>query len=185
MSISPATEATTAEQFHEDYAGLRAELIEGQVVELPPRSDLNSLCAGLLLRAISAWDLLHQAGFLVTTGGYILSRDPDTVRAPDGGYIRRERVSFPRPYPYGDQVPDLVFEVVSPSDRSSRVYAKVGMWLEAGVHVVWVVWPETQRVWVCRTGSDLSVLSRSDTLTAEEVLPGFALPLEELFGALE
>ena len=76
--------------------------------------------------------------------------------------------------------PDLVAEVVSPSDRAVEVSGKALAWLEAGVRLVWVVDPENRTVTVHRPVS-ASVLRSRDTPSGEDVLPGFALPLEELW----
>jgi Uma2 family endonuclease len=77
--------------------------------------------------------------------------------------------------------PDLVAEVVSPSDTFSSVAEKVEDWLKAGVRLVWVIDPATQTVRVYRTGQPTQVLREQDTLSGEDVLPGFACKVSELF----
>lgn len=113
-------------------------------------------------------------------GGIVLSRDPDTVLAPDFAFTRQSRLQ-PLAKSFTELVPDLVVEIVSPNDRRREVLAKAVDWLEAGVQVVWVLWPDERRLNVFRSPSEMTVLEESDTLTCEDLLPGFALPLRELF----
>lgn len=113
--------------------------------------------------------------------GFWLSHDPDTVRAPDAAYISRERCDGALPDGYAEFAPDLVVEVRSPSDRPGAVLAKVGDWLEAGTRVVWVIDPRTRQVAIYRDDGACALLEGDDVLREEVLLPGFALPLVELF----
>jgi Uma2 family endonuclease len=112
--------------------------------------------------------------------GFVLRRDPDTVRAPDVAFVRAERVPQARVPGFPAMAPDLVAEVVSPYDRAVEVSGKALAWLDAGVRLVWVVDPENRTVTVHRPGGT-TVLRGRDQLSGEDVLPGFALPLEELW----
>lgn len=114
--------------------------------------------------------------------GFILARDPDVVLAPDLAFISRDRV------PTGaDEVsfleiaPELVVEVISPSDRSRDVIAKAHEYLEAGVALIWLIDPEDQVVTVYEPESRPHTLTVDDTLDGGEVLPGFSLQLAQLF----
>ncbi|MBI2300633.1 MAG: Uma2 family endonuclease [Armatimonadetes bacterium] len=71
--------------------------------------------------------------------------------------------------------------MASPTDSRGYVLAKVAMWLEVGVKVVWAAWPDERRVTVFRSESDITLLDEGDTLTCEELLPGFALAVGEVF----
>lgn len=115
--------------------------------------------------------------------GFHTGRDPDTVRAPDVGFVRSERVPTEPIKGYFQGAPDLAVEVLSPDDRAGEVLAKVRDWLAAGCRRVWVVDPRTRTVSVHRSRSEVAVLSESDTLTDEELLSGFGLPVAELFTA--
>ena len=77
--------------------------------------------------------------------------------------------------------PDLAIEVVSPSDVQSRIAAKVLAYLEAGTHLVWVLEPVSKTVTVYRSETDIETLTRDDTLTGEDVVPGFTCPVAHLF----
>ncbi len=113
--------------------------------------------------------------------GFLIARNPDTVRAPDVAFVRADRVPpggvigfFPGP-------PDIAVEVVSPGDRPSEVLAKVRDWQRAGAPLVWVVDPETRTVTAYCSPSEIVVLSAADTLVGGDVLPGFSLPVAEIF----
>lgn len=113
--------------------------------------------------------------------GFTLSRDPDTVRAPDVAYISRERCDGTVPDGYADFAPDLIVEVQSPFDRPGPLLAKIGDWLDAGTRVVWVIDPRTLGVAIYREDGTHTVLEGDDVLREETLLPGFALPLADLF----
>ena len=110
------------------------------------------------------------------------SSNLDHVRAPDTAFIRRERVDaagnvrgfFPG-------APDLAMEVISPSDRYSQVEEKVADWLEAGTMAVIVVDPRRRAVKVHRSLSDASILTDADTLSIEDVVPGWQMTVAEIF----
>jgi len=77
-------------------------------------------------------------------------------------------------------VPDLIVEIVSPSDRAGAVQQKTDEWLRAGARLVWTVYPETRTV-VAQTSDATQAYREGDTLTGEPVLPGFAAPVAALF----
>ena len=78
-------------------------------------------------------------------------------------------------------VPDLVVEIIFPSDSHREVLAKVALYLELGVRLVWLADPEAKSVTVYRTGRDPQVLTVADALNGEDVLPGFTLPVSVIF----
>ena len=77
--------------------------------------------------------------------------------------------------------PDLAVEVVSPSDVQSRIAEKVLAYLNAGTRLVWVLEPVTKTVTIYRSERDIEMLTRDDTLTGEDVIPGFTCPVARLF----
>ena len=113
--------------------------------------------------------------------GFHIARDPDTVRAPDAAFVRAERIGAALGHGFFLGCLDLAIEVVSPGDRTSEVSAKVQDWLDAGSRQVWVIDPPTRSVTVYESGRQASVLQESETIHAEELLPGFSLPVAELF----
>jgi Uma2 family endonuclease len=88
-------------------------------------------------------------------------------------------VKHPRAFFQG--APDLAVEVVSPGDRAGEVLAKVHEWLDAGCRAVWVVDPQTRTVAVHRSRNEIAVLQSTDTLSGGDLLPGFSVPVSEIF----
>jgi Uma2 family endonuclease len=158
------------------------ELVNGELREVT-MSVKSGHVGGELLRRIGN----RAAEF----GGYALpsdvgfrcfSDDPDRIRKPDVAYISPGRLTDEQ---YEDEgfctvVPDLVVEVISPNDLAYAVNEKLEEWVEAGVKLVWIVHPEKKTVDVYLDGSSHR-LRAGDRLTADPVLPGFALPLVDLF----
>jgi Uma2 family endonuclease len=119
---------------------------------------------------------------LAAETGFLLSRDPDTVRAPDVAFVRAEREPGPiRGYFPG--APDLAVEVLSPEDRPGPVAEKVAEWLAAGALEVWVVDPRERTVTVHEPHRESRVVDESERLRGGEVLPGFELEVREIFEA--
>ena len=114
--------------------------------------------------------------------GFLLTADPDTVRAPDVAFIRRERMPAGlsrRGYFPG--APDLAVEVISPNDLYTEVDEKVAEWLEHGTRMVLVVNPRRKSVAMHRPGRDVRMLGVEDTLDGEDVVPGWTLAVRDLF----
>jgi Uma2 family endonuclease len=113
--------------------------------------------------------------------GFHIGRNPDTVRAPDVAYISADRVPKTPMKGFFQGAPDLAVEVLSPEDRAAEVLAKAQDWLAAGCRGVWVIDPRTRTVMVYRSRSEVVILGASETLTGEDPLPGFSVPVAEIF----
>lgn len=160
--------------------GLRRELVEGEVVTMAPAGGEHGVQSLRIGATLLRWVEQHGGLAYGAETGFVVSHQPDTVLAPDAAFIAPGRVPA-RTDRFVEVVPDLVVEVVSPSDQPSAVLAKVGRWLEAGVQVVWLVWPRRRQLQVWRSPTEAVTLQRDDTLTEPDLLPGFALPLSRLF----
>jgi Uma2 family endonuclease len=159
----------------------RHELVEGELHTMTPAGGEHGRTGARLLLRVGALVEARRLGDVFTAEtGFVLSRDPDTVRAPDVAFVRAERVAAARVPGFPVLAPDLVAEVVSPSDRAVEVAAKALAWLDAGVRLVWVVDPANRTVTV-HSPEGTRVLRGQDELDGEDVLPGFSLPLEELW----
>jgi Uma2 family endonuclease len=113
--------------------------------------------------------------------GYVLASEPDTVRAPDASFVSTERISgAARRGPYVVGAPDLAVEVVSPGD-TRQVAEKVGEYLAAGARAVWVIDPRRRTVTTHLPGGDPVRLGPGETLDGGDYLPGFRLPVSEVF----
>ena len=113
--------------------------------------------------------------------GCLLDSDPDTVLAPDVAFIRQERLTAAPQPGYWAGAPDLVVEIISPSDRYSEVDEKVADWLAYGARMVLVVNPRWHTVLVHRPGQPPGLLTEEDTLDGADVVPGWQLPVREIF----
>lgn len=176
---------TTAEQLFEAGDIGRCELVRGELIRMSPSSfrhvDIALRLGAKLLNYVESRGLGKVVG---AEGGFVLERQPDTVRAPDVAFVRKDRLPPPEKEAfYFEGPPDLAVEVLSPSDRAGAVQGKVRQWLTAGCAAVWVVDPASRSVRVCHPDGEARVLSGDDHLEGGELLPGFTLPLAEIFRA--
>jgi len=170
--------------------GWMYELIEGRLVRMPGSGGGASTITANLIIALGAFVKARQLGRVTGSDGtYDLTQPGDTgetALVPDVAFVRAEHVPSPTSSEYArgwKLAPDLVEEVVSPSQYRPEMAAKARLYLERGVRLVWVIWPKPQQVDVWRQGSDAPVaaLSMGDTLDGLDVVPGFSYPLTELF----
>ena len=113
--------------------------------------------------------------------GFLLRRNPDTVRAPDIAFVRQARLVDEPSEGYFPGAPDLAVEVVSPNDFAQDVERKVQDYLAAGTAMVWVLYPETRHLVVYRPDGQARVLGEKDTVEGGALLPEFACKVGELF----
>lgn len=165
--------------------GSRHELVAGRLVAEPrpafDHGELQVRMAHLLVSFVAP----RRLGRVVTESGFVLARDPDTVRGPDVAFVAAERFrkALPAPGRFFDGAPDLAIEIVSPSNRPEEIHGKVADYLAAGARVVWVLDPATRSARIYRTLLAPRTLGVGDSLDGEDVLPGFSLPLADLFEA--
>jgi len=179
-----AEKLITAEEFLAmPGVGKMDELVRGRMVKVTPSGGEHTWVAAQICTAINLRARSTRSGFCtVEAGGYMLSRDPDTVRCPDVGYIRRDRVPDGRlPKGFIEGAPDLAVEVVSPSQPAAELDKKVREYLEAGSRLVWVVYPEERAARVWRADGTTEWIPEDAALSGEDVLPGFTLPLTDVF----
>ncbi len=177
----------TAEDFWAslDEDDRKLELVDGQIVEMPLPGALHGLITGRIHYRVADHVARHGGGeVLVGDTGFILRLpgDPDRVRGPDVSFISGGRL------PEGglsvrffEGAPDLAVDVLSPSDRSADVQQKVRDFLDAGSRLVWVVAPQARTVTVYRADGSARFLREQDTLEGEDILPGLAILLKEIF----
>lgn len=159
------------------------ELVAGEIVREPAPGEEHGWVAGSLLALLGRFVREHRLGRLYAAEtGFVVARDPDTVRAPDAAFVSAERLATtPRRGPYFEGAPDLAVEVLSPGNAPRAMAAKVRDYLSAGARAVWVVDPGPQTVTVHRPGRVPETLSRRDTLGGGSILPGFELPVRQIF----
>lgn len=164
--------------------GERYELVEGELRVMAPAGGKHGQVADAISGEFYLFLKAHKAGIGVTAEtGFYTRGDTQTVRAPDYAYIPKEKIpAAGLPEGYLSLVPGLVVEVISPSDRASDVDEKTQEWLAFGVEIVWVVYPNTARIFVYRQGERSPVVfTRDDTIDGGTVLPGFSVPVKTFF----
>jgi Uma2 family endonuclease len=183
MSTATQKLITAEEFFHmpEPPDGSRQELVRGVIETMPPPGGQHGYTCAKISRQIGNYVEDRQLGTVVCNDtGWISERAPDTVRGPDVSFWHRQRLPV-IPKGYIEVTPDLVVEVVSPSDHYARIQKKVKHYLEKGVRLVWVMDPEDRSVTVYRAERMMSILSENETLGGEDVLPDFTCRVAELF----
>jgi Uma2 family endonuclease len=163
--------------------GRPKELVKGRVVYMnvpTPRHGQICIQVGYLLRRYLEDHLLgHVVG---NDSGVRTKRGPDTVRGVDVAFYSYGRIP-PGPLPSGylAVVPELVFEVRSPTDRWSDILAKVAEYLEAGVSIVCVLDQMTERCHLYRNEEEPEILLPEQELTLPNLLPDFRVVVHRFF----
>jgi Uma2 family endonuclease len=182
--MNPTTALLTAADLARMPAdGLRYELVKGELRTMLPSGGEHGAVGINLAVPLGQHVKANQFGVVLgAETGFMIARDPDTVRAPDVAFVRKERIpaaGIPRSFWPG--APDLAAEVVSPNDTVFEVDEKVQEWLGAGTAQVWVINPRRRTVTVYRAPTDVTILSDQDTLDGGALLPGFRCPVRDLF----
>jgi Uma2 family endonuclease len=165
---------------------VRREIHNGVLVEMSPSGYTSTELAAYLLHRIAGHVFQHRLGRIAgADGGFILSQDPYVLLSPDVAFISTEHPK-PKDDKFYNHAPDLAVEVISPSERAGDIQEKVQTYLKYGTKLVWLIYPKQRQIVVSKQGS-----SQSDTLKVEnkldggDVLPGFLLPVSELFAILD
>jgi Uma2 family endonuclease len=160
----------------------RCELIDGEIITMVPAGSEHGGIIGDLTILLGNFVKSHKLGRIMgAETGFIIRRDPDTVRAPDIAFIRSERLPAKLPRGFFNGPPDLAVEVLSPGDRAGEVQAKIRDWLAAGCRAVWIVDPENETMTVYKNTRDITVLTSADILSDEQILPGFSAMVSDVF----
>lgn len=178
------TKLTTAEELMaRPDDGRRYELIQGVPREMPMGGFGHGVVGVRFVTRVDRYVEEHGLGLVVGPDtGFRFERAPDQLLIPAGAFVRSDRLPPPeRWHLVVDLVPDLVIEVVSPNDTGPEVAEKVAYYLSQGVTLVWVAYPRRRQIVVHRSGQDAKPLAADDFLDGEDVLPGFRLPVGELF----
>ncbi len=159
----------------------RYELVRGRLVLMSPvaprHGDVTGAIFGLLWNHVRS----NGLGRVWTEVGFRLASDPDTVRAPDVAFVRRERLPPKNARGFYQGAPDLAIEVLSPDDTPAEVREKIADYFGAGTPVVVIVDPETQRATLHRSGAAPVTLTSNQTLDLDDAIAGFRLPLHDVF----
>jgi Uma2 family endonuclease len=163
--------------------GQRHELVAGELRTMAPSGSQHGRVTVRVTVPLGQHVEAHELGVVFgAETGFWIAENPDTVRAPDVAFGRRERAeAIGDVTGYWPGAPDLAVEVISPSDLYTELDEKVAMWLERGARMVLVVNPRRRTVAVHRPGGQVRLLAESDEIDSEDVVPGWKLPVRELF----
>ena len=171
-----------------EYADRIVELVEGEIIEMPKPSGLHGQITFLLSLKIGNYVVDNGLGIVTAADtGFILERNPeggDTVRGLDIAFLSSSKVPAVLPDHLVELAPDLAVEVISPSNQATDMHRKIRQLLAAGTMLIWIVYPELRNVDV-HTRAGAITLNATDNLSGGDVLPGFEIPVREIFPAPE
>lgn len=167
-----------------ELADVLYEVVNGQIVEPPPKAAYSTWLASVLAQSLGPFVQSHRLGSVVVEMLFLIDAGTNLKRRPDVAFVSRERWPAERRVPDDacwEVVPDLAVEVVSLTDKAEDLLAKIRENFHAGVRRVWVVFPKEALVYDYESPTQVRILERSETLEASSLLPGFQLPLTSLF----
>lgn len=161
------------------------EIIDGQKVELPPKSINASRMASRLHGWLGRYCRDRNLGETVMHMLFHLPLAKDRQRRPNIAFVSAQRLAQAPVQPGEDNawavVPDLAVEVISPSDPAEDLLKKIEEYFQAGILLVWVVYPQVRLVHIYTSLTQIHGLTEADILEGGMILPGFQLPLKDLF----
>ena len=183
--MATGSRLTAKDLWERSEGDLRLELVDGQIIEMAPPGGIHGRVTARISSRLVEHVRQHGGGeVLVGDVGFVLHlpADPERVRGPDVSFVSKDRLPeghLPEGFLQG--APDLVVEVLSPSDTSLDVQQRVRDFLEGGARLVWVIAPRARTVTVYRADGSARLLRDQDTINGEDVLPGLAISLGDVF----
>jgi Uma2 family endonuclease len=182
--MSHPARSVTAEELFQSPDSKYYELVRGVPRVCEPPGGVHGNITGSIVAHLRNHVERLGLGTVLGEAGYILQRPPDTVRGPDVSFIRLAQLQPDKiPEQFIPGAPDLAVEILSPSSRWSEVEGKIADYFVAGTRLVWVVDPGERRTIVRYPDRPPRVVAAGESLDGEDVVPGFALALAELFGS--
>lgn len=183
ISISPEALVSGDQLFALGDIG-SGDLIKGVFVKMTPPGFWHGYIEFNFGRTLSNFVRQHNLGYVIGgEAGIYTRRNPDTVRGVDVAFISHERMTQVKSESYLDVAPELIVEILSPSDRWDEVNDKLAEYFAIGVQLVWVADPKRKQIHVYRSPTEVEILAEKDVISGGEVLPGFSVTVAELFGA--
>jgi Uma2 family endonuclease len=163
--------------------GKRYELVAGELRVMSPAGWEHGQIVANVSDLLGAFIRQRKLGrWFGAETGFLLKREPDTVRAPDFAYIANEHLPKNNPSEaYWPGAPDLAVEILSPGDTAGEIAEKVEEWLAAGCAAVWVVDPKLKTATIYRSRTDVEIRTTGETLVGDPPVLGFSCPIDELF----
>ena len=182
--MSATTQTMTADElFLMKDDGFRYDLVKGDLRKMSPAGSEHGAIIVRLTVALGQYVEENELGevFAAETG-FKLASNPDTVLGPDLAFVSNEKIPPTGiPVKFWPGAPDLAAEVISPGNTRREIEEKIEEYLASGVSLVWIINPKHRTVGVHRANSELVVLTESDILDGENVVPGFQYGIARLF----
>lgn len=177
------TQLITAGELEAMGGDARFELYQGVLHQMSPSGARSSLVSSNIGYELRHFVQTHKLGAVIfAEAGFVLERDPDTVVAPDAAFVRRDRLPDPIPERgFFLLAPDLVVEVISPTDEPGDIRRKQALYDRIAIPLVWWFDPLQRTVSVHIPGKPVRHLTAVDMLDGAPVLPGFSIPLAVIF----
>jgi len=180
MSTKTLWTAEMLEQLPDD--SFRYELDDGELIKMSPGNPTHGQVGAKIISRLSLFVEANDLGaVLALDSGFVLSRDPDTLRAPDVAFVLKQRLADLPQTGFPEIAPDLAIEVISPSETPRHIERKIQQYLDAGTTAVWLFYPYENRAVVRLRSGETRSLAGNDTIEEPDLLPGFALRLAEIF----
>lgn len=158
------------------------ELANGRLVMMSPTGDPHSAVQAMFCACLVNQGVSKGYGKVRSELGVILSRNPDSLLVPDVAFFTTKSLPLKKTREdFVETIPDIVVEIRSKNDSLAYLERKIEAFLAAGVTLAWLADPAAKTIRVYRRDSELLVLNDSDTLTADEIIPGFSFPVGNLF----
>ncbi len=164
------------------------EVVNGQIVEVAHMGAFEVRVASILQTYLNLFSIQNRMGRADAEMLFTLDAASGLKRRPDVAFVSYGRWPRKKRIPPGDAwdvIPNLAVEVVSPTNTATEILTKVDEYFRAGCERVWVVYPSLEQIYVYQSLTQVRVLTRKDSLEGEEFLPGFTLPIANLFEADE
>lgn len=173
----------TAEDLWEIEEPGRFDLVRGELISMGPAGSEHGKL-GMNIGSLLWVHVLETGTGTVFNSdtGFVLARDPDIALSPDIAYVSRDRMPSETDYiGFMPLAPDLAIEIVSPSNRSADVQAKVLEYLRAGTRLVLVIHPRPRTVTAYAPDHSAHVYREHDEIDLSEIVPGFRLRVADIF----
>lgn len=166
--------------------GHRYEIVDGELIDMGNSGALHGYICSLLLAALTSYVLPQKLGVILDSSTTFKMKNGDR-RSPDISFFAKERLQGMTELPTGflEGAPDLAVEILSPGNTVEEMHGKLVEYFENGTRLAWIVHPSEHYVLVYRSAQEPDRLLKSaDFLDGEEVVPGFTLPVTDLFQKL-
>lgn len=165
-----------------------AELINGELIVAGGSGGQSTVIGGFMLRKIGNFVDEHKLGYVTGADGhYVFSVENNVAVIPDVAFVNKDTMPQPVPAKLLHIIPNLVVEVISPTDRANDIRRKIEIYLEYGTKLIWIIYPQSKRIDIYRQSdkTHTETLSIDDILDGEDVLSGFSIPVKDIFASAE